>query len=99
MLSVMTSGRIPSPRSARLPGSVACSSLPSPVMCCALSRLRATVSQGITILPMLLLCLNDLDSMLAAIEVPPGFGTFLQYHIERLNILHSLLLQPATQSG
>ncbi len=60
--------------------------------CHVLSRLRGTVSQGITILLTLLLCLDDFDSILTAIEVPPGFGALLQYHIERLNILHTLLL-------
>lgn len=99
MLSVITSLAQYRYLVARLSGRVVCSSLPSPVMCCALSRLRAVVSQGKTILPMLLLCLDDLDSMLAAIEVPPGFGSLLQYLIQRLNILYTLLLKPATQSG
>ena len=69
------------------------------VMCCALSRIRAAASQGKTILLTLLLCLDDFDSILTAIEVPPGFGALLQYLIQRLNILYTLILKPATQSG
>src|SRR5437868_1119812 len=41
---------------------------------------------------------DDFDVVLAAVEVPPGLRTFGEDGVERLNVLHAAILQPALEA-